>query len=594
MFSILCLTEFRVFNKTGQLEFLKHQNGSNFSAFLDSNDYSIVFFADNTSNLDFSIPAIQRFSNEIGFVIVPIREAIPKMCSTFPCIIPFHKRKPLFFPDPKRTESNFLNWVKQIKNPNIYRISSSDELTTIFQSQDPSFLIIDSPIPKNYPTNIQIYLVPLRLLELYSSNSSIFQKGLFIFRPSDRQLIPYSGSLIHDLKTSIILDSSLLQSLKLFKSFKDIKTQKQKFCAVFFQPFFHNLTEASSINIQNEYIIFDQLSKQFNDLIIFSIISDKFTKKFQRKLRLFGFSPPFFAVFDINNYYNKRWIISDLNYMHNISYLQIFLKNITKNLLPPLFLSETPSPQPFQYYYNSKNNNEENNLTSYNKNNKNIKNIKNIKNLQNNKNEKKNKNKNIKNNKNVKNIKNIKNSKKNKNVKNNKNSKKIKNTKNIFKNIRELEKEESKLHLQFKVEQIFGINFKEKVFIDNYDSMVLILSEKNENEDNKKLQLKSLAIANSVQKLFDEYDIHIKIFWINGAKNDLPKNTPKIKGFPTILFWQAGFKEKKPLIFNTSVSFDNFVSFIIQSSSHNLTKPLFSPDLIQAEISDYIDILSNK
>lgn len=89
-------------------------------------------------------------------------------------------------------------------------------------------------------------------------------------------------------------------------------------------------------------------------------------------------------------------------------------------------------------------------------------------------------------------------------------------------------------------------------------------------------------VLNVVSRLFNESNVNIKLYWIDGTSNELPDDFPHYTGYPTMFLFRTTNK--------TSIEFDGdrtvpeIFTFMHENGSVNFTDPSYNVTEINAEI----------
>lgn len=216
----------------------------------------------------------------------------------------------LFQPNPV----SFSLWCQdQFLRTDLKKIIYHEELRGIFEGHKNAIIGVDgAPKPNHFPKNEIFYECQSNIFKLFNVNVT---KGVYIYRPGDRQLVgPISGNIKNYMKSHII----------------DIENtyniDKKRYLAGFF-------VDGTNDDLTKEEIkLLNKLADKFkNDIQFTSLEHGRICMNIFGSGNYYNMSFPFFFVLDtsFNNQNGTfRWAVSNFKNMHNFDYLYTFVGDI--------------------------------------------------------------------------------------------------------------------------------------------------------------------------------------------------------------------------------------------------------------------------
>ena len=284
-----------------QEEPLKNDSLSNYNLFEDLK-YANYAISKYKSKISFAL-SLKKLINQSNFIASDYIEARAYKNGRDVTNSPF-----------QLTSVSFTLWCQeQLLEIESKKIAYHEELRQIFEDHKNAVIGVDgAEKPKNFPKNEIFYECPAQLFKLFDINLT---KGVYVYRPSDRQLVgPISGNVKSYMKSNIV-DIENTYTL-----------EKKRFLAGFF-------VDGREGNVTLEEIkLLNKLSEKFkNDIQFTSLEHGRICMNIFKAGKYVNMSFPFFFVLDTSfNNQNEvfRWAISNDQNMHNFDYLCTFVSDI--------------------------------------------------------------------------------------------------------------------------------------------------------------------------------------------------------------------------------------------------------------------------
>jgi hypothetical protein len=281
------LLAFRVPNRIGMTNFLPSLlNETALNEFLESQDYSVIIYADYLYDLPFMDFAIQRYRDTLRFAFASdgLR---PSTCQYRPCFVAYQGTTPLPMEQPSPSVTLFTSWCERVFNPFAYNITSIVELHEVFGNPAPLLLGVDyESRPDNIPPNVPFFIVKKSILDFFELG---VDSGLYVYRRKDRQLLPFKGNFDEESKT-VILGAG-----------DDFQTK----------PFFCGYFKGNDTTASQEIAVLQDIARDFGDKFEVVIISQEEGSELIKNGRLKQFTEPgpYLYAFRSHHISGKRWVL---------------------------------------------------------------------------------------------------------------------------------------------------------------------------------------------------------------------------------------------------------------------------------------------
>lgn len=296
---------------------------------LEQSPKSIVFVSDDEELIKFAYPAIEKYKDQVQFLLTSPDQVPSSFYTTNPSIIPFEFTKPLKIDSPPLDSASFSYWVERIIDPTHYNIALPIQLIKILDGSIPALFEINKCDTETKKVE--------NGLTIFKTTSSLFQKfnikvntGLYVYRPQDRQLIPYNGSFA-------------LQSFSRLTHFSLIDPNSTKIILAFVVDEWGNKTT-------KQYELLENLSYIYGcDKYYYTLVDIPKAQKLFKGTAIHEIKKPIFIMCDISSSFPRKWIYNSTE-DSNFETLKEFVSEVISNKKTPTIISE-PVPD-----YNSSNN----------------------------------------------------------------------------------------------------------------------------------------------------------------------------------------------------------------------------------------------
>lgn len=188
-----------------------------------------------------------------------------------------------------------------------------EELREIFEGHKNAIIGVDgAPKPNHFPKNEIFYDCSSKIFKFFALNVT---KGVYVYRPSDRQLVgPISGNIKSYIKSNLVDIENTY------------KIDKKRYLSGFF-------VDGTNDNLTKKEIkLLNNLADKFRkDIQFTSLEHGRICMNVFKSGNYFNMSFPFFFVLDTSlNNQNEvyRWAISNNKNMHDFNYLCSFINDI--------------------------------------------------------------------------------------------------------------------------------------------------------------------------------------------------------------------------------------------------------------------------
>ena len=308
MLEIFLIFLYRISEPIGSNRKVPFLASGDVNSFVKQAEKSIVIFSDDVEKCNFINYAHLKLKDNLKFAIAPEKYGENYNCKDYPCTVPFENGEQVnYLPLPSRIASLFYSWCKHFVNPKYSRIANKAKLQTTLNSIDGACVIgIDTAdMPSDLPSDMMFYSVDSDVV--HSLNISA-EKGVYVFRSSDRELVKVENGNYKDLTETPIV------------AFKNVDFSKKKYVAGFW------IDDLNPERSENEISILNQLSKEESDLA-----NDFYFSSYDLdvivKNRLYYRPVPLFAVFKKEGDNLLRWTFSG-EQTHDSAFLKKVMNQI--------------------------------------------------------------------------------------------------------------------------------------------------------------------------------------------------------------------------------------------------------------------------
>ena len=318
----LFLIFYRIKGPVGESANIPTYSGELLNETIRTSPNTVVIFANPNVRIDFIDYGIKLYKDKITFIRAPESEGEPYGCGKPPCIIPFEKGKQIFdLGTGPISAASFTIWLKFVLTPGFIEITSHEHLRILLEGHE-SFLIgVDyTSRPGKLPPGIIFYLASSKL---FSEFNITIKKGIYIYRPADRELLPFKGSLEKLLDTPIIDETQINKSATEYISGFAIDP----------------LDDASS---QLEIQLLKDLAPKYSGKTQMTLLYGESSLELLREAEIDGIPKPYFFTLVSNDISGGRWVIRDKSLIHNSTYIESLLDGIISGTEDFSFISEEP------------------------------------------------------------------------------------------------------------------------------------------------------------------------------------------------------------------------------------------------------------
>ena len=309
--TLLSLVFIRIRVPVGESSNIPYLIGENITKEIQKHHFSIVFFADSYTFIDFSDFAISEYKKQITFIRSDLSDGFKYKCKTSPCIVPFKKGKVIYTEPAPTSPAQFLLWTKNVLTPGSVNVSSTAHLKKLLMGHKPIVFGVDE---KKRPEKLKFTET------LYKVDSSLFKmleiplkKGYYMFRPADHEIVPF------DRETDQLLAATTIHDIT------DVKIDAKPFLAGYMLPM------DSDDSCESEMKILKSISEKYSDKIQFTTLYGKEAEKYKKASDLMTLPPPYFFIFNTSDLEGGRWLIYKKPSVTDEQYIDGFVKRVINN-----------------------------------------------------------------------------------------------------------------------------------------------------------------------------------------------------------------------------------------------------------------------
>ena len=309
MFLVLWALCARIKKSTGETAHLLPFSGEFLTGVLKKAPRAVVFFGGDLSSIDFADFGVHKYKNEILFVRSTQDDGKLHNCTAFPCILPFTKGHVIssIGQAPLRA-AEFPRWLKLLMDIDVVRLTVPEELREVLNSDKPVVIAVEEEKrPKNIPKNETFYWTTSSTFESFGVT---VEKGVYVFRPADRELVKVGSE-----KWESLIDAGVSWS-------GDIDTSKQGFFAGF------DINTNEDDYSRKEIELLKVLQSKFGDHVQFTALHGKMAEVYEQVGQLETLPKPFFFCFNLSDLEGGRWLVTDIEQMHDLETLTGFVERI--------------------------------------------------------------------------------------------------------------------------------------------------------------------------------------------------------------------------------------------------------------------------
>jgi hypothetical protein len=281
-------------------------NNTDIPSFIQSHNLSVIGFTNSIWAVEFIDYPYLRYSDRISFGLVNTTKN-ETACKLFPCFKAYLNGLAVNIEEPSQSSISFSNWCEKLLNPSVLAIHCPDFLRTLFDRTTPALFGVGTAIrPEKVPPDVPFYIVDPKTLTLL--NLTATSPAIYLYRPKDRQFIPFVGNLEEECQTPI-------------KNGADDFQWREFFAGYFIGP----PDSGSEPNIESDILL--NLSATHSDKFSFVLFNRDEAKNVVAAGKLGRLQFPFIFAFRSANLTIGRWYIEGPN-AHNLTYVDNWLSRI--------------------------------------------------------------------------------------------------------------------------------------------------------------------------------------------------------------------------------------------------------------------------
>ncbi|KAH0793326.1 Thioredoxin family protein [Histomonas meleagridis] len=293
-------------NPIGEATYLDEIDDSKIEEFIQSHNRSVIIFQKDNYVLDYMDYGIYRYRDQINIALASYEKSNLANCVFSPCIAAFSQGKHISNFAEYPTPTEFAGWLREIMNPKINNLEYPEQLRRFLSLKGAHIIGVDTEeVPQNIPEDETFYNTSSSLFKFFDMK---VDKGVYVYRFSDRQLIPYNGNF-DDLKDSHLVN------LNLFKSME--------------KPFFGGFitNDDNTTRAEEEISILDKLAVEFIDKANFVIADDYEGRSIIKKASLENAQAPYFFLLNSTDLGPNRWLIQNIQKQSNYTFIESFVRD---------------------------------------------------------------------------------------------------------------------------------------------------------------------------------------------------------------------------------------------------------------------------
>ena len=273
--------------------------------FLANHTTSVIIYEPARYILEFVDYSVFKYSDRVGFAAATNTLA-PEVCGMFPCFVGYSGGKRVPIEDPIWSSPGFALWCENVLRNGKFPLAFAEQLREqIARDRVCVFGVGIEERPSDVPENVPFYLADAKAFEGLSLNVS---KGVWVYRPKDRQLVPYARNFSAVAVTPIL-------------------TVKEEFLAKPFVGGYVLSTVDEELSNEHVAILLD-LAAKYGEKFSFVLTNGEEFKETMKEAGMTKVKQPFFFVLDTSNITkDRRWFVygEDAN---NGSYVEAFLNRV--------------------------------------------------------------------------------------------------------------------------------------------------------------------------------------------------------------------------------------------------------------------------
>lgn len=297
------------------------QNKQNIQSFFKKHNHSVIIFGDYQYILDFMDYGISKYKDRIGFATAPYKLSSSYYCTTQPCFQAFHGETPLKIKNPPPVVGEFALYLARILQFDYTLFHCVEEVRRLFFDRSPSFVAVDyEERPPESPEGVHANLIPSHLLREFGLE---IPKGLYVYNPTDKQLLPmtkpYEEMIVPKLIDPIPEQISSKPYLIAFNVNEN--------------------GETADSEGNDAYYTLSNLYSKYNKSANFAFLNGQYSHFYEVNSRLNPAKKPYFVIFNSTNITRNRWLILDHN-LTDVDYYDAFVERIISGKEPFTLISK--------------------------------------------------------------------------------------------------------------------------------------------------------------------------------------------------------------------------------------------------------------
>jgi hypothetical protein len=284
---------------------LPFANISDVPLFIQTHNLSVIAYANSPWAVEFLDYPYLRYSDRISFLFVNSTKEEAN-CTSLPCFRAYRNGLAVEIEEPSHSSVSFSNWCEKLLNAEALIVHCPDFLRTLFDRLTVAlFGVGEDKRPEKVPESVPFYVVEGS--DLGALNLSV-DRGVYLYRPKDRQLVEFQGDIEEESKTPI-------------KNGEDDFQTREFFAGYFIGP----PDSASDPNLASSILL--NLSASHSDKFDFVMFNRDEAKKVVAAGKLGRLQFPFIFAFRSGNLTAGRWYVEGPD-AHNLTFVDAWLKRI--------------------------------------------------------------------------------------------------------------------------------------------------------------------------------------------------------------------------------------------------------------------------
>jgi hypothetical protein len=189
----------RITNLIGETTYLPIVSEPDLPMFLSQHKLTVILYETIRYAVQFMDFAIARYEGRITFAISNATPR-PAVCQKQLCFMAYQNGVELPLGEPGYSPALFAQWCERALDPYGYQLTRREQVWLLFDRKAPVLLgVALDTWPDNISKSLPFYLVSEAAIRPFELNLT---RGVYVYRPKDRQLRPFRGDFEKEIQTN--------------------------------------------------------------------------------------------------------------------------------------------------------------------------------------------------------------------------------------------------------------------------------------------------------------------------------------------------------------------------------------------------------